>query len=80
MSIVIQYADTFGIDRKEVTDWVNAYIRRPGEFPRLIEAGLIEDTEAKRKESIKRYMEEALANSVTGRIRQDIQSEYREAA
>ena len=80
MSIVIQYADSFGISRKEVTDWVNDYIKRPGEFPRLIEAGLIEDTEAKRRESIKQYLERELASTVSGRIRQDIQNAHREAA
>ena len=68
-SIIFVYADTFGLDREEVKAWVMAYIKRPGEFPRLIEAGLIEDTEEKRKESIQAYLQREVDNSTAGRIR-----------
>ena len=74
-SIIHTYADTFGIDREEVMQWVKDYIKKPGLFPRLIEAGLIEDTEAKRKESIQSYLQGEVDRSVAGRIRCEIAEE-----
>lgn len=71
-SIILTYADTFGLDREEVKAWVMSYIKRPGEFPRLIELGLIEDTEEKRKESIQKYLTDRVAESTAGRIKSEL--------
>jgi hypothetical protein len=60
-SLIHRYADCYGIDRQEAVDHVNAYINRPGEFPRLIEAGLIETTKEARSASIKAYIETEVA-------------------
>lgn len=72
MSVIFEYADTFGIDRQEVVAWVNAYIRSPDQFPRLVALGLIESTEAERKESIQKYLTECVANSIAKRIKSEI--------
>jgi hypothetical protein len=74
-SIIRTYADIFGLDFEEVKEWVNAYIKRPGEFPALIAAGLIEPTEAERKASIQAYLAAEIDRSVTGRIRSEIAEE-----
>jgi glycine cleavage system protein P-like pyridoxal-binding family len=60
------------LDREEVKKWAIDYIKRPGEFPRLIEAGLIEATEQERKESLQAYVRYCIAQSTTGRIKQQI--------
>jgi len=72
MSVIRQYADTFGIDFEEVLAWCNAYIKTPGQFPRLIELGLIEPTEAERKASIQKYLTDRVAESTSGRIKREI--------
>jgi hypothetical protein len=54
---------------------VNSYIKKPGEFPALIAAGLIEPTEGERKASIQAYLTGEVERSVTGRIRSEIAEE-----
>lgn len=65
---VQRFADCFGCEVEEVVSWINAYIERPGEFPAVIEVGAMEDTPAKRKESILGYVRARLADSLTDRI------------
>jgi hypothetical protein len=75
MSIIRDYATIYGLDYQEVLGWVNSYIKKPGEFPALIAAGLIEPTEAERKASIQAYLTGEVERSVTGRIRSEIAEE-----
>lgn len=77
-SIIHIYADVFGLDRDEVMAWVKSYINRPGDFPRLIELGLIEDTKEARKASIQAYLQREVDKSTTGRIRASIAKEKAE--
>lgn len=69
-----KFATTFGIDISEVVEWVNAYVNRPDEFPKA------EATEKERFDSIRKYINWRLDNSVNARIRASIQAEKREAA
>lgn len=69
-----KFATTFGVDISEVVDWVNAYVNRPDEFPKA------EATEKERFDSVRKYINYRLDNSINARIRASIAEEQREAA
>ena len=80
MSILLNYADAYVIPHDEAKEWAMDYINRPGEFPALIKAGLIEDTPAKRKASIMAYCKWMYEQSSTYRVRESLKEEMKEAA
>lgn len=67
MSLMDKYSAIYGIDIKEVKQWVNDYSK--GNVP---EGMYIEDSKEERIESIKRYIQSQVDDSVTGRIQADI--------
>ncbi len=81
MSIICQYADLMGIDRKVVLDWVNSYINSPDQFPRLTELGLLEATKEDRSASIKEYLLREVESLRFGQgIAERIRNSLKEAA
>ena len=68
MSIMDKYSDIFGIDIKEVKQWVNGYVSLknwPEEYP-------IESAKEERINSIKEYMQSQVDESITGQIKASI--------
>lgn len=69
MSLMEQYADTFGIELSEVSQWVNSYAS--GDVPDSVREWM-EPTKSDRIESIKAYIQREVDDSLTSRIKGDI--------
>lgn len=67
MSLMDKYSAIYGIDIKEVKQWVNDYSK--GNVP---EGMYIEDSKEERIESIKRYIQSQVDDSVTGRVQANL--------
>ena len=70
-----KYGDCFGVPVDEVIEWVSGYVNGP--WPESLIPQL-EPTEQERLTHIKAYIASEVKNSVTGRIKADL--ELREAA
>ena len=71
MTLMEQYSNIFGIELKEVQQWVNGYVSKknwPENYP-------IEENKEDRINSIKEYMQRMVDDSVTGRVKASIIAE-----
>lgn len=75
--LIDRYADTFGLQVGDVLAWVAGYINYPETFPAL--AAVIEPSEPERATSIRAYMQSEVESSVSGRIKQQQETERKAA-
>jgi len=68
MSLMEQYSDIYGIDIKEVKEWINNYASAKN-IPDGME---IEPTKELRIAGIKQYIQSQVDDSVTGRVKASI--------
>lgn len=67
--LVRRYCDCYGVDIKEALSWINEYVNAPD--PAEIVSNLTESDEKARLESMRKYIQWMVDNSVTARVRFD---------
>lgn len=76
--LIKKYCDCFGVEIHEALAWINAYVNAP-EPVESVDV-MTEPDERDRLESMRRYIQWMVDNSVTARVRFDIEANRKEAA